>query len=108
MDFKEKFEPIGNHILHGAGQSPSQFKKYWDIAGKTKPIIYMEYIKFNEVDKELDKKLDSLKYISSNLCLQLGLNLKPRDSKEKCKDISEGLYKKDILFLREHQRVLVK
>jgi len=74
MDFKEKFEPKGSMILHGAGQSPSQFKKYWDVSNNTKPIIYMEYVKFNEVKEKLDEKLHRMNDISSNLCLQLGLN----------------------------------
>ena len=99
MDFKEKFEPVGNRILHGAGQSPKQFKKYWDVSNNTKPVIYMEYIKFNEVKDKLDKKLQRMDDISNNLCLQLGLNLKPINAKEKCKEISEGLYDNDILFL---------
>jgi len=54
MDFKE---PKGNYVLHGAGQSQEQFKKYWDIMEDRKPIIYMEYIKFNEVKEKLIKKM---------------------------------------------------
>ena len=101
MDFNEKFEPRGSKILHGAGQSPSQFKKYWDISKNAKPVIYMEYVKFNEVKEKLTKKLQNIKETSNNLCLQLGLNLKPRNDKEKCKEISEGLYDEDLLFLIE-------
>lgn len=99
MDFKEKFEPRGNYVLHGAGQSPIQFKKYWDVMGNRKPLIYMEYIKFNEVKEKLIEKLKKMKNISGNLCLQLGLNLKPRNDVEKSKEISEGLYDEDLLFL---------
>ena len=106
MDFKEKFEPKGNYVLHGAGQSPNQFKKYWEIMENRKPIIYMEYIKFNEVKDKLIKKLDNMKKISKNLCLQLGLNLKPRDQDEKLEEISKGFYDDNLLFLIRELRKL--
>jgi hypothetical protein len=106
MDFKEKFEPRGNLILHGAGQSPGQFKKYWEISGNKKPVIYMEYIKFNEVKEKLPQKIQNIKDISDNLCLQLGLNLKPRNEKEKCGEISKGIYDEDILFLIDNLKDL--
>ena len=99
MDFKEKFEPRGNYVLHGAGQSQEQFKKYWDVMENKKPLIYMEYIRFNEVKEKLIEKLKKMKEISGNLCLQLGLNLKPRNDVEKSREISEGLYDEDLLFL---------
>ena len=99
MNFKQKFEPIGNKILHGAGQSPSQFQKYWNVSKNQKPAIYMEYVKLFEVKTTLEKKISNILKISPNLCLQLGLNLKPRNDSEKCKEISEGKYDDEINFL---------
>ncbi|MBS3091535.1 hypothetical protein J4217_03760 [Candidatus Pacearchaeota archaeon] len=45
MDFKQKFEPKGNRVLHGAGQSPEAFSNYCKAVGKYKPVIYMTYVK---------------------------------------------------------------
>ena len=99
MDFNQKFEPKGNKVIHGAGQSPEQFKKYWEAVENYKPLIYMAYNRLNEVREKLLRKLEELQVIDGNLWLQLGLNLKPKGEKEKCKEITEGKYDEEILFL---------
>lgn len=98
-DNNQKFEPIGNKIIHGAGQSLSQFKKYWEITKEYKPLLYMEYIKIGEIKEKLSLKIKSLCSINTKLYLQLGLNLKPRNIKEECKGIANGGYDEEILFL---------
>ncbi len=99
LDFNQKFEPRGNKVIHGAGQSPEQFRKYWDAVEDYKPLIYMTYNKINEVREKLSRKLKEMRVIYRNLCLQLGLNLKPKGEKEKCKEITEGKYDEEILEL---------
>ncbi len=99
MDFKQKFEPEGNKIIHGAGQSPGQFKKYWESVNGYKPLLYMEYIKLGEIREKLLQKIKTMCTINSNLQLQLGLSLKPRKMKEKCREIANGEYDEEILFL---------
>lgn len=99
MDFNQKFEPKGNKVIHGAGQSLEQFKKYWNAVEEYKPLIYMEYIKINEIREKLPRKLKAMNEIDKKLYLQLGLNLKPREEKEKCKEIAQGQYDEDIDFL---------
>lgn len=99
MSFNQKFEPPLGKIIHGAGQSHKQFKKYWTALGKYKPLIYMEYIKIGEIKEKLSLKIKSLYSINTNLYLQLGLNLKPRNMKEKCREIANGEYDEEIIFL---------
>ena len=55
MDYKSKFEPKGNKIIHGAGQSLEMFSEYWKAVEKNKPLIYMTYIKIQSMDKWVDK-----------------------------------------------------
>ena len=99
MDFNQKFEPKGNKVIHGSGQSPEQFKKYWEAVEDYKPLIYMAYNRINEIREKLPRKIKEMCAIDGNLCLQLGLSLKPKDEKEKGKEIIEGKYDKEIYFL---------
>lgn len=99
MNFKQKFEPEDGKILHGAGQSPEQFRKYWNAVENYKPIIYMIYNRINDIREKFPRKLKELCSIDKNLCLQLGLNLKPKEEKEKCKEIAQGKYDEEINFL---------
>lgn len=98
MDFSRKFEPRGNKILHGAGQSPETFKLYWDAVGKNKPLVHMSYIKFQNLSQWIDKiKSEVSKY--PNIVLQIGLNLKV-DNIDRTKEISLGDYEKELtLFI---------
>jgi hypothetical protein len=97
MDFKQKFEPKGNRIIHGAGQSKDAFIKYWDAVENFKPIMYMLYIRINEIREKLDKKIKEIPF--SNLILQIGLNLKTREMGEQCKQIIKGEYDQEIFSL---------
>jgi len=55
MDYEQKFEPKGNKVLHGAGQSLKRFYEYWEAVEKNKPVIYMTYIKIQNMDKWVEK-----------------------------------------------------
>lgn len=94
MDFKQKFEPKGNKVMHGAGQSPDTFTNYWNAVEKYKPCIYMTYIKIQHLDSWIEKiKIEFNKF--PNLILQIGLNLKI-NHKEVTKEISNGEYDFEI------------
>jgi beta-mannanase len=99
MDFKQKFEPKEGKVLHGAGQSPEQFKKYWNAVENYKPIIYMTYIRINEIKEKFRNKVNEAKKISPDLMLQIGLNLKAREIGEQCKQIIKREHDQEILFL---------
>lgn len=99
MNFNQKFEPDSGKIIHGAGQSLEQFRKYWDAVENNKPLIYMAYNNINEIREKLPRKLKELCSIDKRLWLQLGLNLKPKEEKEKCKEIAQGKYDEEIDFL---------
>ncbi len=90
MDYKAKFEPKGDKIIHGAGQNLDMFREYWKAIGKNKPVIYMTYVKMENMDAWVDKmKLPSKEF--PNLVLQVGLNFLV-DGKDATKEISEGKY----------------
>lgn len=88
IDFKQKLEPKGRKVLHGAGQSPDTFARYWNAVEDRKPRIYMTYIKLQHLDNwivEISKEMK--KY--PKVALQIGLNFKI-DHKDGCPDIAEG------------------
>ncbi len=99
MNFKQKFEPKGNKILHGAGQSPEQFKKYWKAVENYKPVIYMEYVRTDEIKEKFQKKINKMLNISKNLIPQMGLNFKSKSKGDICKPIEEGKYDSEIIFM---------
>lgn len=94
MDFGQKYEPKGNRIIHGAGQSLEMFSKYWNAVEKYKPAIYMTYIKFQSLDKWIKKINGELKKFP-NLMLQIGLNLRI-NGEDKTKEIAQGYYDKEL------------
>ena len=94
MDYKGKFEPKGNKVIHGAGQSLEMFREYWKAVGKNKPLIYMTYIKIQNMDKWVDKIQKEVKEFP-NLILQIGLNFRV-EGEDKTKEISEGKYDKEF------------
>lgn len=88
MDFKQKLEPRGRKVLHGAGQSPETFKMYWNAVGKNKPVIYMTYIKLQSIDKWIDTiEAEIIPYPKA--MLQIGLNFRI-DHEDGTRNISEG------------------
>lgn len=99
MNFNQKFEPTSGKIIHGAGQSPEQFRKYWDIVGENKPLIYMAYNRINDLTEKFHKKLEDLYSINEKLWLQLGLNLKPKEENEDCRGVISGKYDEEIFYL---------
>jgi len=101
MYFNQKFEPPSGKVIHGAGQSPEQFKKYCDAVGNYKPKIYMIYVRINEIREKFTKKVSEANKISPELMLQIGLNLKAKKIGEQCKEIVGGDYDKEILGLIE-------
>ena len=94
MDYKQKFEPRGNKVIHGAGQSLEMFREYWKAVEKNKPIIYMTYIKIQNMGKWVDKIQKEVKEFP-NLILQIGLNFRI-EGKDGTKDISEGKHDKEL------------
>jgi hypothetical protein len=99
MNFKQKFEPPENKVIHGAGQSLETFTRYWGAVGKYKPCIYMTYIKIQHLDEWIKNiKIEFAKF--PNLMLQIGLNLKV-NGQDKTKEISEGKYDKELKKLVE-------
>ncbi|OGJ21940.1 hypothetical protein A3K73_04820 [Candidatus Pacearchaeota archaeon RBG_13_36_9] len=98
INFNRKFEPKGNKVLHGAGQSFETFSNYWNAVGDYKPVIYMEYIRVDEVKQKFQNKIKKMLEISKNLMPQIGLNLKSRSKGAICKEVSEGEYDSEIIF----------
>lgn len=97
-DFKQKFEPKGNRIFHGAGQSLETFTKYWNAVEDFKPAIYMTYVRINKIglwSNRIKKEINKF----PNLMLQIGLNLKVKGEGSKVKEISKGKYDKEIGLL---------
>lgn len=94
MDYKQKFEPKGNKVIHGAGQSIEMFREYWQAVEEYKPLIYMTYIKIQSTDKWIDKIQREVKEFP-NLILQIGLNFLV-EGKDGTKEISEGKYDKEL------------
>jgi hypothetical protein len=99
VNFNQKLEPKGNKIIHGAGQSPEQFKKYWDAVEDFKPLIYMEYVRIDEVKEKFENKIKKMLKIADNLIPQIGLNLKSRTKGAICKEIADGEYDFEIICL---------
>lgn len=99
MYFGQKFEPSSGKVLHGAGQSPKQFEKYWNAVKKYKPIVYMIYVRVNEIKEKLDNKINEAKKFSPNLMLQIGLNLKAKEIGEQCNQIIKGFHDEELLHL---------
>ncbi len=98
MDFKQKLEPKGNRIIHGAGQSLETFSNYWNAVENFKPIIYMTYVRINKIE-EWSKKIKKEIKKFPNLILQIGLNFKVKDKGEMTKEIKQGEYDEEIVCL---------
>jgi len=96
MDYKQKFEPRGNKVIHGAGQSFQRFREYSKAVEKNKPLIFMTYFKFNETDMWIARAKKQLKE-SPNLIFQIGLKM--HNSKSMVADIYQGKYDKDLTKL---------
>lgn len=95
MDYKQKFEPKGNKVIHGAGQSLERFSSYWNAVGDNKPLIYMTYAKIPKISAWIDKiKIESKKF--PNLILQVGLKLLDAEGKDKTLEVLEGKYENDL------------
>ncbi|MFA5259266.1 MAG: glycosyl hydrolase [Candidatus Pacearchaeota archaeon] len=97
MDFGQKYEPKGNKIIHGAGQSLEMFKEYWNAVENHKPALYMTYVKIQNLDNWIKNIKEEIKQFP-NVMLQIGLNLR-LDGKDKTKEISEGKYDKEFEIL---------
>jgi beta-mannanase len=94
VNFNQKFEPKGNKVLHGAGQSPEQFKNYWKAVEKYKPVIYMTYIKIQNLDKWIKKIKKEIKEYPE-IMVQIGLNLRV-NGEDRTEEISKGKYEKEL------------
>ncbi len=94
MDYKQKFEPRGNKIIHGAGQSLEAFTNYCNAVGKYKPLIYMTYVKIHHIDKNIKKIRKEMKAFP-NVILQIGFNFLI-EGKDATKEIAKGKYDKEL------------
>jgi len=94
VDYKQKFEPKGDKVIHGAGQSLEMFHEYWKAVENYKPAIYMTYIKIQSMDKWVDKIQKEVNKFP-NLILQIGLNFRV-EGEDGTKAISEGKYDKEL------------
>lgn len=94
MDYKQKFEPKGKKIIHGAGQSLEMFREYWSAVDKNKPAMYMTYLKIPKTDVWIDKIQREVKQFP-NLILQIGLNFRV-EGEDKTKEISKGIYDREF------------
>jgi len=75
LNFGRRLEPIGDVVLHGAGQSPEAFRQYFGAIGERKPALSMTYVDlrddlsayFQSLDQELDQ------YLPWSVVPQIGL-----------------------------------
>lgn len=95
VNFNQKFEPKGNRIIHGAGQSLETFSNYWKAVEDYKPVIYMTYAKIHKMDNWI-KKIKSEYKKFPNLILQIGLKLLDADKNDRTLDILDGKYDKEL------------
>ena len=100
LNFNQKFEPEGNKIIHGAGQSLETFSNYWEAVEKYKPAIYMTYVRINTV-KDWSKKIKSELKHFPNLMVQIGLNFKIKKEGSKCLEVANGEYDREIKYFCE-------
>jgi hypothetical protein len=98
MDYKQKFEPKGNKIIHGAGQSFERFSSYWNAIGKNKPLILMRYVKMTNVPRGIKKIKDELKQFP-NTIPQVGLKLLDENKKDLTLEVLRGNYDSDLNLL---------
>jgi len=102
MDYKQKFEPKGNKVIHGAGQNIKTFSNYWEAIGMNKPIIYMTYVHIEKIQYWIDKiKVDLKTKNYPNLILQIGLKLLSEEKEDKTSNITNGEYDNDLMNLFE-------
>jgi len=98
MDFKQKFEPKENKVIHGAGQSLERFSSYWNAVGKYKPLILMRYVKMTNVSRGIRKIKSELKKFP-NTIPQVGLKLLDENKKDLTLKISKGDYDSELDLL---------
>lgn len=76
MNFKQKFEPKEDRIIHGAGQLfPDDFRDYWQAVGENKPLLYMTYTGLRGVEEgwfsSIKKEIEEF----PNVLFQIGLSM---------------------------------
>ncbi|MBT3397918.1 hypothetical protein HOA55_04935 [archaeon] len=95
MNYNQKYEPKGNRVIHGAGQSPEAFSKYWKAVEDYKPAIYMTYAKIQKIEHWINKiKIELKDY--PNIMLQIGFKLLAEGDGDITPEILEGKYDKEI------------
>ena len=98
MNFNQKYEPKGKKILHGAGQDIDSFNQYSEAVETYSPLIYMTYVRINEIKKWSDRIVNEMEKFS-NLYLQIGLHLRKKIGNSyisQCKEICSGKYDADL------------
>ena len=97
MDFKQRFEPKGNKVIHGAGQqSPEDYRNYWKTVGKYKPLLYMTYVQIKWPDEKWFRIIRNEIKEFPNVLFQIGLSMSDTPSGEPEKhyehEVAEGKY----------------
>jgi len=93
-------------IIHGAGQSPNAFKKYCGAVGRFKPKIYMFYLRIDTLKEKLPEKIKEMQGFSKKISAQIGLNLKSKKKGKQIKEILEGVYDSNLIFLAKSLKEL--
>ncbi len=86
LDFGRKFEPRGDRVIHGAGQSPDAFDNYWNAIGPNKPALFMTYCGLNRISQawfmRLAATLDRYPGTMPQIGLSLGRDGRPEEHYE--------------------------
>jgi len=107
MDFKQKFEPKGNRVIHGAGQEgdlfkyADDFKDYWNTMGNKRPVLFMTYIQLKYVNAAWFELIKKQIKDFPNVLLQIGLSMSDTHSGEPEKhyeqEVPKGKYNQNII-----------
>ncbi|MBN2329774.1 MAG: DUF1080 domain-containing protein [Candidatus Omnitrophica bacterium] len=98
-NYGKRLEPMQGGILHGAGQSDGEFRKYYEAVGACKPLLYMTYFNLKRDANEFFARLESrLSPYEAGLIPQIGLSMtrdgSPTDHYEQ--DVAAGRHDGDI------------
>jgi len=104
-DYGRRLEPKGDRVLHGAGQSDPEFRRYYDLMGGAKPLIYMTYVSLKpypgrgDASRFFARLAEQLaQYGDTFLIPQIGLSMtrdgSPQEHYEQ--DVAAGKYDAEI------------
>ncbi len=97
-----------NKIIHGAGQSLESFRKYWDAVEEEKPVLYMFYLRIDEISKKLPEKVKEMNSVDKRLIPQIALNLKVKEKGQQLKEIVNEEYNAELAYLAKYFKNIKK